>query len=119
MSFEALLSRPVRIHHRARVQDFDGYGNPIDVEETVIVARAHLEQMTTTETEVGQDTTGATWSMFLPAGTLIDALDRIEVPDRGLLFEVEGLPSRPWRPSTGEHHVEVRLQLINDERSAP
>lgn len=49
--------------------------------------------------------------VFLPAGTDVTGLDRVEWDD--LTFEVVGPPNRAWSAKArGEHHVELDVRLV-------
>lgn len=49
--------------------------------------------------------------VYLPPGTDVTGLDRVEWDD--LTFEVEGPPNRAWSPKMrGEHHLELDIRLV-------
>jgi head-tail adaptor len=49
--------------------------------------------------------------VYLPAGTDVTGLDRVEWDDR--TFEVVGPVNRAWSPlRRGEHHVELDVRLV-------
>lgn len=69
--------------------------------------------------EIGDQREGqvSDWRLFLPTGTPISGGDRVEwigeTPgSEDITFEVIGPPSRPWRPGSGEHHVEADLRVV-------
>jgi hypothetical protein len=49
--------------------------------------------------------------VYLPAGTDVSGLDRVEWDD--FTFDVVGPPNRAWSPKLrGEHHVELDIRLV-------
>lgn len=107
MTIARLMTRPVTIVRMAEsVSETDVYGNPTVGTAATATALAYLEQVAEDEEQVDRATFRRTWLVVLPAGTPLDASDHI-VADGLPRLEVIGPPRRPWRPSTGEHHVEA------------
>lgn len=102
------MTRPVTIQHRSSTVGFDEYDNPIPGTDTITYTVGYLEQTEAVEVSVGQDTFTSADLLVLPPLTVIDGSDRVVIG--GTTYEVIGDPARPWRPSTGEHHVECRLR---------
>jgi len=51
------------------------------------------------------------WVLFLPAGTDITGLDRVEWED--LTFEVDGPTNPAWSPRLNAvHHIEINLRRV-------
>lgn len=53
----------------------------------------------------GRVVTSQVWTLYLPAGTLIDETCQVEDAD-GILYDVDGLPGK-WRVSAAAHVVAV------------
>ena len=100
------MTRPVTIVSQVP-STVNAYGDAKST-STSATAVGYLEQTAAVEVLVNQETYTSDWLLILPAGTVIDASDQVLVD--GATFEVVGPPARPWRPSTGEHHVECRLR---------
>lgn len=72
---------------------------------------ARFEQLSSTETLDGRDTSTAAWLAILPAGADVNPKDRIR-DQHDNEFDVDGIPAAPTRPGTGVHHLEVRLRAV-------
>lgn len=69
---------------------------------------ARVVQINRTEDHDGREARVTSWLLYLPAGTDVVALDRVQWD--GLTFEVDGVPNRaPDRRQ--EHHVECNLTI--------
>lgn len=112
MTFNALMTRSVVVRRNQPVA-LDSYGNE---QPRSFVADpptvGYLEQVVASELLTGQSTQDSTHLLVLPPGTLVGSHDQVEVD--GVSYEVVAPPSRPHHPHTGpgEHHVEVRLRLV-------
>ena len=101
---DTLLTEACVIVRRAATVERDEY-NDLILGETRTDARGYAEWTTAREKVDGMDVLGASWRVFLPAGTALDGIDAIEVDD--LVIEVRGEPWRVFNPRTGqESHVE-------------
>jgi len=111
-TIDRVLRRPLVVHQPVRgVRDSHGRQAVASWNATPTVG--YLEQRQTAEVVIGQDTYSADWLCVLPAGTALDAWDRIEDPATGQVWEVIGLPARPQRAITAvEHHVEAKLRVV-------
>lgn len=96
-----------------------GYGEPVMGEPTVITLdpaagpAAYLEQASTTEITVGQQTAPGTWWAGLPTGTPVKETSSLHFPDSGQTFQVAGEPADRWNP--WERRVEfVRVELSTE-----
>lgn len=107
-----LLQRPLVVRQPVRgIRDSHGHMAVVSWSSTDVVG--YLEQRSTEEVVVGQDTYQADWLVVLPAGTALDPWDRVEDAAAGLALEVVGLPARPRRAITDEeHHVEAKARVV-------
>jgi hypothetical protein len=89
------------------------YGDDVkdwtDAERTAskgwVAQRARTEDVDSREAQVHD------YVVYLPAGTDVTGLDRVEWDDR--TFEVVGPPNQAWSPlRRGEHHVELDVRLV-------
>jgi hypothetical protein len=100
-----LLNRPCTITHRQEGDERDGYGNPVDEEATTVTV-CELQQRQRTE-DAG--IVAATWALYLPGGTAIDAGDTVEIDGDG--YEVLGEPWSARNPITRVvSHAEVTVR---------
>jgi hypothetical protein len=117
MSFESSLIHTVRISTPEQDDDEDSanrYGDPAydwepDFTEGPDIA-ALVQQDDSEELTVGQDTRITKYLVFLPAGTAINALSRVQW--KGVEHEIDGDPER-LDGATGEHHVEAYMKVVN------
>ena len=107
-----LFTRTVTIVPRA-ASTVDAWGDELPDSGTRVETRGYLYQQSGSENVDGQTIGVSGWLLLLPAGTVIDDTDRVTVADLEGTFEVVGPPRRPWRPATGEHHVEVVLKKVD------
>lgn len=61
------------------------------------------------ENALDRDQQMADATVFLPAGTDITALDRVQID--GVTYQVTGTPSPPFTP-LGAHHIEADLKVV-------
>lgn len=101
----ALLPHTVDVVSTAAGAD-DAYGNASAGTATRTTVRARLWQASSFEATTGRDTAAETWFGVFPAGTVINAGDRVEWD--GKSFDVQGAPSKVFG-ATSEHHVEAEL----------
>src|SRR5690606_5512820 len=89
----------------------DGHGHPVWSTAEIPVAGCAVWPTGSTEQTHGQDQTSERLTVMAPYGTEVRSTDQARV--RGLVYEVEGLPSS-WRsPLTGTRAgVEVRLERV-------
>lgn len=89
----------------------DSHGNPVWSTIEHPVEGCAVWPTGSTEQVQGQDQTSERLTVLAPYGTDVNAIDQVRV--RGLVYEVEGLPSS-WRsPLTGTRAgVEVRLERV-------
>lgn len=105
-----LLSEPVTIQHRD-LSGIDVYGSTTTTTTTSTATVGYLERRSAVETVAGRQQTVSQWLLVLPAGTAVDATDRVVA--RGLTFEVDGPPDVRTRPGGTAHHVEVELRAVS------
>lgn len=89
----------------------DAHGNPTWTWAETVVSGCVVWPTGSTEQTHGQDQTSERLTVMAPYGTEVRSTDQARV--RGLVYEVEGLPSS-WRsPLTGTRAgVEVRLERV-------
>jgi hypothetical protein len=110
VTIEQLMTHPVTILHRSVSGSADEYGNPLTDTDSTTDLLGYFQQTSAHEITVGQETYTSDAILILAAGTVIDGSDQALID--GLIYELVGPPARPWRPSTGEHHVSCRLQQV-------
>lgn len=102
-----LMTRPCTVARVAPDGGRDDYGNATDGRPQTTATRCELQQTTRGEGDQGEPVATG-WRLFLPAGTLVDAGDTVEVD--GIRYEVDGDPWRARSPVTGtETHVEATV----------
>jgi head-tail adaptor len=69
--------------------------------------RARVAQRSRSEVGDGREARVTGWVCYLPAGTQVTALDRIEWD--GQTFEIKGVPNRAFDRHQ-EHHLELDLE---------
>jgi hypothetical protein len=89
----------------------DEYGNQIPGDVSVITIVGYLEQMESVETLNDRDTIVSSWHAYLPAGTDVNAFDRIVFG--GQTFEVDGAPWQVYNPRvTSVSHIQAKLKVV-------
>lgn len=109
MSIGRLLRQPLQVQTIGTAQD--EYGNSIPAPIAVANVLGYLEQKTSKETLLNRDTTVSTWVAYLPAGTVVSALDQILFQDQ--TFQVTGNPWMVFNPRTqAVDHIECELTVM-------
>lgn len=97
----------------------DRYGNTVKDWSTATFEETRGWVTQTAASEIGDQREGqaSSWRLFVPAGTELTGANRVEwvgeTPmSTDITFEVIGPPARPWRPWSGEHHVEADLRVV-------
>lgn len=104
------MTRDVTILRAHTAADRYGDSSKTWTSATSTVTKGWLSQASSQEpTSPGRVAEVTTWQLYLPAGTDIEASDRVVID--GTTYEVDGPPNRARRPS-GEHHVEARLRRV-------
>lgn len=106
---ESLLVHDVTVTHPVVSTDRNGARREAWSGATTSTAKGWLHQTSSSEPIEGRDGELSLWVLYLPAGTDVDAHDRVTV--LGLTFEVDAPPLPAWTPR-GEHHLEVRLRRM-------
>ena len=110
MSFASLLIDSVTIGQRT-AGAADDYGNPTVTFPPDAAVPARVQQVgvagRTREILGGRDTTVTWYHVFLPAGTSVDAFDRINW--EGNVYEVDGVPEA-IDDGSGAHHIELIMK---------
>ena len=110
MSLAKLLNQPLELHKNGHTT-LDEYGNQIPGDVSVITIVGYLEQSQTTEFLNDRDTVVTSWQAFLPAGTSINAFDRIKFGSQ--TFEVDGAPWQVYNPRFGQvSHIQAQLKVV-------
>lgn len=74
-------------------------------------SKAWVAQRDRSENLDGREAQDRTFIVYLPAGTDVTGLDRVEWAD--LTLEVVGPPNRAWSPKLrGEHHIELDARVV-------
>lgn len=109
MSLDALLNLGCTIVRVTQDGAADEYGNPTDTTLTA-ATRCYIEQRNATENTNDRSTTSEDWLLMLPAGTAVDATDRVTVDGYGT-FEVIGPPWPVRNPRADAiSHVEATVR---------
>lgn len=110
-----------QLTRRRAVDQVDRYGNTIRGWDSTddIDFLGWVSQTGASEDVDQRDGQRSDWRMYAPAGTDVTGGDRIvwtwpafTGDDAETVFEVVGPPNRPWRPRSGEHHVEAVLRAV-------
>jgi len=110
MSLAKLLNQPLELHKNQHTT-LDEYGNQIPGDASVVQIFGYLEQITSVETLVDRDVIVSAWHAFLPAGTDINAYDRIKFANQ--TFEVDGAPWSVYNPRSGSvSHIQTNLKVV-------
>lgn len=103
MPISTLLSQPCLLIRRSASGDSDDYGNETQAETTVQTV-CEIQQQQRVEGGTHEDLSDTRWLLILPASTVLDTGDAVEV---GALLPGEGvLPSSDLFP-TGSHRYEL------------
>lgn len=107
MSLDTLLVYDVTILQRGAAED--KYGDPVDTFTTGATVRGWVEMTNAQEVLVRGDRRISDWLAILPAGTEVDALDRLQ--HDGKTFEIVSVMEAA-APATAKRHVEARMRLV-------
>lgn len=109
MSLAKLLNQPLELHKNGTT--LDEYGNQVDTDSTVINIVGYLEQKDTVENLDDRDTVVTSWEAYFPAGTDVNAFDRIVFG--GQTFQVDGAPWQVYNPRSGSvSHIQAKLKVV-------
>jgi len=111
MSLAKLLNQPLQLHKNSGATK-DEYGNTLATDYgSPISIVGFLEQKDSVETLNDRDTVVSSWEAFLPAGTDINAFDRLVF--NGQTFEVDGAPWQVYNPRVGSvSHIVCKLKVV-------
>jgi hypothetical protein len=109
MSLATLLTDTVTITPRSQDVTEDEYGDPVLEAAESFTSSARVQVGESEEYLEGENRVDYDALAFLPAGTVIGHLDRVDYA--GDAYEVAGYP-RPQKAPRGEHHIEVPLSRI-------
>jgi hypothetical protein len=96
MTLAGLLNQPLTIQRRGVVSTDPDYGNDVPGTTSTVATVGYVEQTVATEIIVDRETYVTDWLVVLPAGTAVDASDRIVHGSKTL--EVIGSPHEAWNP---------------------
>lgn len=105
-----LLTQPVSIQKISG--STDEYGNTIPQNSGAAVSTVgYLEQKESVENLDDRDTVVSSWTAWLPAGTDVNAFDRLNFS--GQVFQVDGAPWLAWNPRrSAVSHIECKLKVV-------
>lgn len=109
---ERLLQTSATIQRRA-ASTTDSHGSPVSATGSTASVSCYIEQKPTGDGETlgSQNTARAEYLVVLPAGTSIDASDRIVIGST--TYQVTTIPwSVKHAPTGAEHHVEVTVEEV-------
>jgi len=110
MSLAKLLNQPLELHKNQHTTT-DQYGNQVPGDASVTTIVGYLELKESVEYLADRDTIVSSWHAFLPAGTNINAFDRIVCG--GQTFEVDGAPWSVYNPRAGSvSHIQCNLKVV-------
>lgn len=108
VSLATLLSRSMTLIQRDYLGELDAYGAEIPTDSTTEIL-GELQQTRRSEPNDAGEFSDTAWTLFLPAGTLINTGDAV-ICD-GERFEVVGAPWPARNPRTGvASHIEASLR---------
>lgn len=107
-----LLNQPCTITHVARTGATDRAGVPAET-TTATETVCYAEQQRATDRTEGQSSTEQRWLLVLPAGTTVDADDRVEIDGVNGVFAVQGPPWPARNPRTRTvSHIECEIRAV-------
>jgi hypothetical protein len=111
MSLTRLLNQSLLLHKNSGATK-DEYGNTLATDYgSPTTVLGYLEQTQSVENLNDRDTIVTGWKAWLPAGTNINAFDRIGF--NGQLFEVDGAPWQVFNPRVASvSHIECNLTVV-------
>lgn len=89
------------------------YGDSVKdwASSTSTTSKGWVSQRAREEVLDGREAQTTEWVLFLPAGTDVTGLDRVEW--EGLTFEVDGPANDAWSPRMNAvHHIEINLRRV-------
>lgn len=112
MNLTGMLTRPLEVTTPAEGGiGADGEWDP--GAPTTVAVDGYVEQVSTTEVTVGQQTAPATWWAALPVGTPVTAESSLRIIDSDQRFVVAGDPAHRWNPwDRAEEFIRVELETV-------
>lgn len=109
MSLASLMVRTVTVIHASTRVDAYGDNQPKWDTAAESTTSGWLAQQSSIENRDGRNATSSSLVLYLPAGTVITARDRVRID--GTTYELVSEPLSAWTPR-GEHHLEVFVNLV-------
>lgn len=110
---EQMLNRTVTIVHRIPDVDYDEFSGPLpDAPSTETMGS--LDQIQRRELDGQGELAAAAYTLFLPAGTIIDSNDSVSID--GVSYELVGEPFQVENKLTGViHHLECTVERTGND----
>lgn len=110
MTITTLFCHEVRILRASTTTDRYGNDQKVWTSPRRRTSRARVAQRSRAEDNDGREARVTDWVCYLPAGTDVSALDRIQWGDQ--TFEIKGVPNRAFDRHS-EHHLELDLERVD------
>ena len=109
MTITTLFCHEVRILRASTTTDRYGNAAKVWTSPRRRTSKARVVQRSRSEDNDSREARVTGWVCYLPAGTDVTALDRIQWGD--LTYEIKGVPNRAFDRHQ-EHHIELDLSLV-------
>ena len=109
MSIYGLMCHDLTVVYPGSATDRYGNVGKSWASGTRLEVRGRITQRRREENRDGRETGVTEWVVYLPPGTPVSTLDRIEW--EGLAFEVNGVPHRAFGRHQ-EHHIELHVDRV-------
>lgn len=110
MSLAKLINQPITL--QKNTAGVDRYGNTVPATSSTVSTVGYLEQSQSNETLTDRDVSVGDWVVYLPAGTDVNAQDRIVFGSQ--TFEVDGEPWQVYNPRVRQvSHLQAKLKVVS------
>lgn len=110
MSLAKLINQPVSIIKNGAATD--RYGNTIPSDVATVLTVGYLEQEASVETLDDRDVSVSSFVAYFPAGTDVNALDRVVFGTQ--TFQIDGEPWIVYNPRIQQtSHVRAKLKVVS------